>query len=94
MNNSFNIERILVENTIISLSAIVKADYEPTGRRLTLALVNQSEVYLRNDLAESTWEFLRSRFSGCNEPLLLWKIAATDKPKTTFHSSSEFRVNE
>ena len=55
MNNSFNIERILVENTIISLSAIVKADYEPTGRRLTLALVNQSEVYLRNDLAESTW---------------------------------------
>lgn len=55
MNNSFNIERILVGNTIISLSAIVKADYDPTGRRLTLVLVNQSEVYLRNDLAESTW---------------------------------------
>ena len=93
MNNPLCADRILIENTIIAVSAIVKADYNPTARRLTLTLINQTELNFRNDYAESAWDYLRSRIYGCNEPLSDWENA-TRKPKTTFHPSSEFRVNE
>lgn len=73
MNNPLFPDRILIENTIIAVSAIVKADYNPTARKLTLTLINQSELNFRNDLAESTWDFLKSRIYGCTEPLLDWK---------------------
>lgn len=73
MNNPLCADRILIENTIITVSAIVKADYNPTARRLTLTLINQSELNFRDDLAESAWNFLKDRFLGCDEPLLLWK---------------------
>ncbi len=93
MNNPLFPDRILIENTVIAVSAIVKADYNPTARRLTLTLIDRSELNFRDDLAESAWDFLISRIYGCTEPLPEWKIA-TNKPKTTFHPSSEFRVNE
>lgn len=93
MNNPLCADRILIENTIIAVSAIIKADYNPTARRLTLILIDRSEINIKNDLAESTWDFLTNQFYGCTEPLPLWEIS-TNKPKTTFHPSSEFRVNE
>ncbi len=93
MNNPLFPDRILIANTIIAVSAIVKADYNPTARKLILILIYRSELNFRDDLAESTWDFLRSRIYGCTEPLPEWEIA-TNKPKTTFHASSEFRVNE
>ncbi len=93
MNNPLIADRILIGNTIIAVSAIVKADYNPTARRLTLTLIDRSELNFRDDLAESAWDYLRSRIYGCNEPLGDWENA-TSKPKTTFHPSSEFRVNE
>ena len=85
--------RILIENTIITVSAILKADYNPTARKLTLILIDRSELNYRDDLAESTWDFLTNQSYGCTEPLPLWEIS-TNKPKTTFHRSSEFRTNE
>ncbi len=73
MNNPLCADRILIQNTIIAVSAIIKADYNPTARRLTLTLIDRSELNFRDDLAESTWDFLRSRIYGCTEPLLDWK---------------------
>jgi hypothetical protein len=93
MNNPLCADRILIENTIITVSAIVKANYNPTARRLTLILTDQSELNFRDDLAESAWDYLRSRIYGCTEPLTDWE-KAPNKPKTTFHPSSEFRVNQ
>ncbi len=93
MNNPLCADRILIENTIIAVSAIVKADYNPTARRLTLTLINQSELNFRDDLAESAWDYLRSRIYGCNEPLGDWENA-TSKPKTTLDSGGKYRVNQ
>ena len=73
MNNPLFPDRILIGNTIIAVSAIIKADYDPTARRLTLLLVNQSEITFKNDFAESAWDFLKSRIYGCTEPLPDWK---------------------
>ncbi|PSB49755.1 hypothetical protein C7B67_16395 [filamentous cyanobacterium Phorm 6] len=73
MNNPLCPDRILIENTVITVSAIVKADYNPTARRLTLILINQSEFTFRDDFAESAWDFLRSQIYGCTEPLADWK---------------------
>lgn len=73
MNNPLCADRILIENTIIVVSAIIKADYNPTARRLTLTLINQSELNFRDDYAESAWDYLRSRIYGCTEPLSDWK---------------------
>jgi hypothetical protein len=73
MNNPLFSDRILIENTIIAVSAIVKADYNPTSRKLTLTLIDRSELNFRDDLAESAWDFLTSRIYGCTEPLPDWK---------------------
>ncbi|MDQ2096744.1 MAG: hypothetical protein QQW96_03755 [Tychonema bourrellyi B0820] len=73
MNNPLCADRILIENTIITVSAIIKANYNPTARRLTLTLINQSELNFRDDSAESAWDYLTSRIHGCTEPLSNWK---------------------
>ncbi|MEG3899011.1 MULTISPECIES: hypothetical protein [unclassified Microcoleus] len=72
MNNPICPDRISIENTVIAVAAIIKADYNPTARKLTLVLVDKSEIDLKDDLAESTWDFLRSRIYGCTDPLALW----------------------
>lgn len=86
-------DRISIDNTMIAVTAIIKADYNPTARRLTLILVDKSESELRGDLAEATWDFLTSRVYGCFDPLSLWE-SATTKAKVTHYRSSEIRVNE
>ena len=73
MNNPMCPDRILIATTIIAISGILKADYNPTARKLTLILIDRSELNLKDDLAESTWDFLRSRIYGCTEPLSDWK---------------------
>lgn len=62
-------DRLLVGNTIIAIVAIVKADYSPTSRKLTVVLSDSTEINLMNDEAESTWDYLRSVVYGCIEPL-------------------------
>ena len=93
MNNPLFPDRILISNTIIAVSAILKADYNPTARKLTLTLIDRSELNFRDDLAESAWDFLRSRIYGCTEPLGDWENA-TSKPKTTLDSGGKYRVNQ
>jgi hypothetical protein len=86
MNANLSSDRILVGNRIITVAAIVSADYNPNKRHLSIFLIDKTEINLRDEVAESTWDYLTSRIYGCTEPLSLWQQCVK--------RSSEIRVNE
>lgn len=75
MNNKHCADRLLLANTIISVAAITRIDYNPTERKLIVVLNGGSVVHLKGDLAESAWDYLRSQICGCIEPLSKWENA-------------------
>ncbi len=79
--------RLLVGNIIIAIGAIVKADYNPASRKLTIFLVDKQEVNLRGDEAESTWDYLRAGIYGCIEPLPIWKVNSRNSNEVRSYSS-------
>ncbi|MCU0547253.1 MAG: hypothetical protein MUE44_34700 [Oscillatoriaceae cyanobacterium Prado104] len=86
MNNTICADRLLIGNTIISVSAIVRADYNSDNRKLTIKLIDGSNVNLQDNFAEATWDYLRAFVYGCVSPLPTWEKNCI--------RSSQVRVNE
>ena len=79
MNSPIMPDRILIENTIIAVAAIVKVKYHPTNRILTLILTDGSETF-RDDSAEAAWDFLKDQLYGCYDLLPNWKPSKPYSP--------------
>ena len=80
MNNPMMPDRILIENTIIAVSAIVTVNYESTARILALTFVDKSKLIFRDDSAEAAWNFLKDQLYGCYNLLPNWKPSKPYSP--------------